>query len=144
MDFEAGLIRIYASQAKNGKPRSVPIYGDMDTCLRCQYATRPEANPWVFYSKRKRPIGAHLVGWHEACERAGLTGLLFHDLRRSAVRNMERAGIPRGVAMAITGHRTESVYKRYDIVSTGDIDSAKQKLTEFGKLGQKLGPVAVP
>jgi hypothetical protein len=56
---------------------------------------------------------------------------------------MERAGIPRSVAMSISGHRTESVYKRYDIVSSGDIQSAKEKLTEYAKLGTKLGTMAL-
>ena len=59
---------------------------------------------------------------------AGLLGLLIHDLRRSAVRNMEQAGVPRSVAMKLTGHKTENVYRRYAIVSDADLDSAAQKL----------------
>jgi integrase len=86
VDFEAGLITLPGSQTKNKRPRSLPVYGDMDTWLRVQYANRPEANPWVFYGARNRPVGDHLPGWTEACERAGFPGLLFHDLRRSAVR----------------------------------------------------------
>jgi hypothetical protein len=61
----------------------------------------------------------------------GMPGLLFHDLRRSAVRNMERAGIPRKVAMEISGHRTESVYRRYDIVSRRDLMIAGDKLERY-------------
>lgn len=64
----------------------------MEIWLRSQYANRLEANPWVFYGARNRPVGDHLTGWTEACQRAGFEGLLFHDLRRSAVRNMDRAG----------------------------------------------------
>jgi len=62
--------------------------------------------PYVFHWHH-RPIGAQLKGWRDACKGAQLPNLKFHDLRRSAVRNMERAGIPRNVAMSITGHRTE-------------------------------------
>jgi integrase len=72
-----------------------------------------------------------LKGWQEACERAGVPGLLFHDLRRSAIRNMTRAGIPRPVAMAISGHKTESVYRRYDIVSGGDLEAAGTTMERF-------------
>ena len=62
---------------------------------------------------------------------AGLADLHFHDLRRSAIRNMERAGIPRSVAMSISGHRTESVYKRYDIVADADLKIAAKKMADY-------------
>jgi integrase len=61
----------------------------------------------------------------------GLDDLRFHDLRRSAVRNMERAHIPRHVAMQISGHRTESVYRRYDIVVEEDLKAAAKKLADY-------------
>jgi integrase len=62
--------------------------------------------------------------FREAAKRAGYPGLIFHDLRRSAVRNMERAGVLRTVAMRISGHRSEAVYRRYAIVSTEDVAQA--------------------
>ena len=54
--------------------------------------------------------------WRTACEQAGYPGKLFHDFRRSAVRSLERAGVPRSTAMAMVGHKTESIYRRYAIV----------------------------
>jgi integrase len=72
-----------------------------------------------------------MKGWSKACKAAGLDGLLFHDLRRSAVRNMERAGIPRNIAMAISSHKTEAVYRRYDIVAPGDLEVAAAKLERY-------------
>ena len=67
--------------------------------------------------------------------KAGLPGLLVHDLRRSAVRRMEQAGVPRSVAMKLTGHRTESVYRRYAITSDADLrDAAKRLGTLTGTL----------
>lgn len=54
--------------------------------------------------------------WANACEAAGYPGKLFHDFRRTAVRNLERAGVPRSTAMAMVGHETESIYRRYAIV----------------------------
>jgi hypothetical protein len=64
-----------------------------------------------------------------ACRRDS-PGLLIHDLRRSAVRNMEQACVPRSVAMKLTGHKTENVYPRYAIVSEADLDSAAVRLAE--------------
>jgi hypothetical protein len=59
--------------------------------------------------------------WRTACQDAGVPGRILHDFRRTAVRNLERAGVPRSVAMKITGHKTESVYQRYAIVSDADL-----------------------
>src|SRR5215467_9088580 len=76
---------------------------------RAQLASQPKDNPFVFHGRRRCPISEHLLGWDEACERAGLPGLLFHDLRRSAVRNMKRARVQDVVAMSISAHRTRAV-----------------------------------
>ncbi len=140
VDFDARLIRVEKHQAKGKEPRTIPIYGDMVEWLESQrdYCRGERLFCFKRQSKDGRPtkelaIGEGLKGWDEACTAAGLDGLLFHDLRRSAVRNMERAGIPRSVAMKISGHATESVYRRYDIVAEGDLKAAAQKLTDYHK-----------
>jgi hypothetical protein len=56
------------------------------------------------------------AAWKNACKAAGCPGALVHDMRRSAVRTFEHAGVPRSVAMSLVGHKTESIYRRYAIV----------------------------
>src|ERR1019366_9197012 len=75
----------------------------------------------------------HLNGWAEACERAGVPGLLFHDLRRSAVRNMKRAGIQDKVAMEISGHPPPSIFDRYNIVDVAHLENAGKRLEEYAR-----------
>ena len=69
--------------------------------------------------------------WDAACERAGLPGRWFHDLRRSAVRNMVLAGVPRSTATKLTGHKTESVFVRYTIQDKEVLDDGVGKLGRF-------------
>jgi integrase len=133
VDFAGAEIRLAGSITKNKKPRTIPIYGEMRQWLEMAKAERDQLWPgceWVF-ARKGRPLGDFRKVWEPACERASVTGLLFHDLRRSAIRNMERAGIPRQVAMQISGHRTENVYRRYDIVSKRDLTNAASKLENY-------------
>jgi hypothetical protein len=69
--------------------------------------------------------------------RAHLVGRIVHDLRRTAVRNLERAGVPRSVATPLTGHKTESIYRRYVIVAEADLREGVAKLATLASLASR-------
>src|SRR5262249_9348355 len=95
--------------------------------------------PWVFHRRGGQPVLEFRQAWNTACTKAGVPGRLFHDLRRTAVRNLERAGVPRSVAMKLTGHKTESIYRRYAIVSESDLAEGVRKLAAIhGQLGSEM------
>lgn len=85
----------------------------------------------VFHHPDGRPLTYTHDEWHRARTAAGLPGRLIHDLRRTAVRDLERAGVPRSVAMKLTGHKTESVYRRYAIVAEGDLAEGLSKVATY-------------
>jgi len=81
--------------------------------------------------------------WEKACQAAGVSGRLVHDFRRTAVRNLERAGVPRSVAMKLTGHKTETVYRRYAIVSPADLKAGVEKLARLHVEQSESAPAKV-
>ena len=85
------------------------------------------------FTRQGRPIVDMRDAWAAACKEAGCVGLLFHDLRRTAARNLVRNGVPAKVAMKITGHRTSSMFQRYNITDGSDIREVTRKLEDAAR-----------
>lgn len=141
VDFAAGAVRLDAGTTKNNEAREFPFTAELREVLEGQKAEADELkrqgviSPWVFH-REGRPIRTFRRSWLTACKNAGLPGRIPHDFRRTAVRNLVRAGIPERVAMQMTGHKTRSVFERYNIVSRGDLAEAAKKLDEVRRQEQ--------
>lgn len=135
LDARGGWLRLDPGESKSGAGRMFPLTPELRAILTAQrdrVRTIERSTgmivPWVFPHDDGSPILDFRFAWAKACRLAGVPGRLVHDFRRSAVRNLERAGVPRSAAMAITGHKTATVYQRYAIVDEGMMREAADKL----------------
>jgi integrase len=156
LDFIAKIIDL--GQTKNGDQRMITMTEHLRRVLvRCAYGKNPY--DYVFTRENGTPVKDFRDAWWNACIRAGLGrfqcrdchqivtdgrkcrmcdskkkakyfGLHFHDLRRTGIRNMSRKGIPENVGMLISGHRTPSVYRRYNIINMEVLNEATAKIEE--------------
>lgn len=150
VDFRARTVSLYAGTTKNREARVFPFTAELEAILQRQRAKADAfrkdgiITPWVFFREGKgmrgKPIGDFKKNWNSACKAAGLPGRIFHDFRRTAVRNLVRAGVPEKVAMTMTGHKTRSVFERYNIVSDSDLRTAAAKLEAFSSESAKVEP----
>ena len=140
VDFRSGTIRLEPGSTKNDEGRVFPFcsFPALEDVLRQQrkHATTVGRElgrivPWLFHRKGGKEIKSFRKAWRAACRKAGCPGRFVHDLRRTAVRDLERAGVPRSVATKLTGHKTEAVYRRYAIASENDLAEGVQKLSDF-------------
>jgi len=112
---------------KNKDGRLIYLTTELHALLTAQWQTRILKCPFVFHDRGKQ-VKTFYKNWRKACREAGVPDKLGHDFRRTAVRNMVRAGIPERVAMQMSGHKTRSIFDRYHIVSDGDLKEAAQRL----------------
>lgn len=135
VDFAAGTVRLDPGTTKNRRGREFPFSEDpdlLDLLTHQREVTRRieqqagQIVPYVFH-RNGRPIRTFYGAWRRACAAAGCPGRIPHDLRRSAVRNLVRAGVSEQVAMKLTGHKTREVFDRYDITSDNDVREAVRK-----------------
>lgn len=122
-DVDGDVIRLRPEDSKNGTGRTVPLEDELAELMERRKAARrvKTANgvtlAGLVFHHAGQPIVDLRKSWRTATKLAGCPGRLFHDLRRTAVRNLVRAGVPEGVAMSISGHKTRSIFDRYNIVN---------------------------
>jgi integrase len=92
-----------------------------------QCVTGKDQDDHVF-TRGDKPVRDFRKSWENLCTAAGVPGLLFHDLRRTAARNLRAAGVPEEIIMRIAGWKTSGVFRRYAIVDQADVRDALQKL----------------
>lgn len=144
VDINQGIVRLEVGDTKNNEGRTVYLDEELREVFNYQWEARKKSGkltPYVFPNKdNKREIRDFRGAWDRACKDAGIGNRLFHDFRRTSVRNMVRAAIPERVAMMISGHKTRSVFDRYNIVNDTDLKLAASKQETY--LQAQMGTVS--
>lgn len=134
IDFRGGRINLPGFTTKNGKPRYLPIFGDMAVEIEMAISKGSSRCPFLIQSDGQQVSkSGWKKNWATACATAGVPTALFHDLRRTALTNMIEAGFSEKEAMEISGHRTRYVFDRYHIVSERRLKEMASKLDTFIK-----------
>lgn len=147
VDLANGVVRLEVGETKNSEGRTVYLDDELNEIFQRQWDIRRSLKkvlPWVFTNKAGTDrVKDFRKSWDNACNDAEIGKRLFHDFRRTAVRNMVRAGIPERVAMMVSGHRTRSIFERYNIVSDTDLKLAAQKQEAYlqAQMGTVTGTV---
>ena len=144
VDLTAGEVRLDVGTTKNGEGRVFPLTTELRRVLADQQQVAETLkgergllprHVFCYTTGQKAGQGITESGfnkaWRKARLAAGCPGRIPHDFRRTAVRNLVRAGVPERVAMQLTGHKTRAVFERYNIVSPGDLRDAAHRLDRY-------------
>lgn len=144
VDWSGRQVRLDPGTTKNDEGRCFPFTAALETLLKDRHLEHQKLRrpgrivPHVFHRNGK-PIRHFRKAWQAACTEAGLPGKLLHDFRRSAVRNLELSGVSRSAAMAMVGHKTESIYRRYAIVDAEALREAAARIDRAAVLSVTSG-----
>jgi len=148
VDRRQGIVRLEPGETKNDDGRTVYLDDELREVFNQQWEMRKGAKkllPYVFLNRDKTDkIIDFRKAWESGCDESKIGKKHFHDFRRTAIRNMVRAGIPEGVAMKVSGHKTRSVFERYNIVNDADLKLAAQKQETYLKSQMVTKTVRIP
>jgi len=143
VNLRARTLTLRAVAAKNKKAKVIPLRGEVLAILERRAALRRLDCVFVFH-RDGHPLGDYRKAWRTACKAPGLTGLVPHDLRRSAARNAIRSGTPEQVVMDLGGWRTRSVFGRYNVTSEKDLADALERVSAYVADRREETPTVVP
>jgi integrase len=148
VDLTAGEVRLDVGTTKNREARTFPLTRELRRVLEDQHAIAADLTRqrgiiacgvfcYTIGQKAGQRIteSGYLHAWRKACVAAGCPGRIPHDFRRTAVRNLVRAGVPERVAMQLTGHKTRAIFERYNITSPHDLRDAARRLDAYASVG---------
>lgn len=130
LDLANSEVRLWAGTTKNQEGRARPLGPETSKIVETQKEARRHDCPWVFHRNGERIATVHRA-WKKACEEAGHPGLIFHDMRRSAARHFDMAGLTEAEGMALGGWKTNSVYRRYSIIDPARLSQAVWRAEAF-------------
>jgi integrase len=130
VDWDGRVIRLDPRRSKTLSGRVLPLAAPLRTVLERRRGRRVGNEPHVF-GRDGMPIRRWRTCFRDACRRANVPAALLHDCRRTAARNLVRAGVPERVAMTLLGHKTRSMFDRYNIVSERDLLNASTQLATY-------------
>jgi integrase len=133
IDLETKTARLAIKSSKNKEPWVLPLAGQLWDIIERRLEARRLDCPYVFHYRNGKKIGDFRKKWNKACKAAGLVGVIPHDLRRCAARNLSLSGVREQLAMKITGHKTNSMYRRYRIVDEDELRQAQEQQQAFLK-----------
>jgi integrase len=139
LNTKGNVLRIPGWICKNKKGRVLPLDTKLAAIIerRKKAARQVEADgtvrlsEYIFHRGDGEPVGDFEKSWKTACAAAGLAGTLYHDMRRSAVKNLIDAGVPRAIAMKVSGHRSEAVFERYNIKLDEQVRAAMEQTEAY-------------
>jgi len=135
VDRELGIVRLEVGETKNDEGRTIYLDDEVREVFAAQWEKRKAAKeliPYVFLNRKGDDrLKRFYKTWRKSCLDAGISVKIFHDFRRTAIRNMVRSGISERVAMMISGHKTRCVFDRYNIVNDQDLKLAAQKQSVY-------------